>query len=422
MSVRVRGNLRDLFAFLRLIPERRRRIRRAAAACPADLVRELAQQLHPECLGLTIAAVREESASARTFRLVPAQGPGRPRGTGGPPCFRAGQYLSVLLEIDGSTVSRPYSISSSPDEAAENGYYELTVRRNEGGLAAPHIFEHWRPGVQLRATGPHGEFVYEPLRDTADLVLLAGGCGITPFRSLLRELRANFPEVRCTLLYGARGPADLLFRDELDALQAGDPGRFRVLYVCSEPEAGWQGPTGLLSAELIRTLVGDLSGKTVFVSGSAEMHEFLDGELPKLSLPPGRVRREVRGEVADVTRRPDFPRELAGRVFELTVRLGDLCVRLPARADETVLVALERGALTPPAACRSGQCGCCRSRLLRGEVYVITETDGRRQADPGLGYVHPCSSYPLSDLEIEVPANPAQAQEPTAVAEDGARR
>jgi ferredoxin-NADP reductase len=419
MSVRVRGNLRDLWAFFRLVPERRRRIRRAAAASPADPTGELARRLHPDCLQLVIESVHQETESARTFRLVPAAGAAC---VGGLPMFRAGQYLSLLLEVGGSTISRPYSISSSPDEAAQHNRYELTVRRNEGGLAAPHIFEHWRPGVEVRATGPHGEFVYEPLRDTADLVLLAGGCGITPFRSLLRDVRANFPEVRCTLLYGVRGPADLLFRDELEALQSAEAGRFRAYTVCSEPDAQWRGPTGLLNAALIRELAGDLSGKTIFVSGSAEMHEFLDAELPKLGLAPGRVRREVRGELADVTLRPDFPRALADRVFSLTVRRADGCLRLPARADETVLVALERGALTPPAACRSGQCGFCRSRLFCGEVYVVAETDGRRQADLALGYIHPCSAYPLSDLEIEVPANPAQAEEPAAVLHDGARR
>jgi ferredoxin len=224
----------------------------------------------------------------------------------------------------------------------------------------------------------------------------------------------NFPDVRCTLLYGIRSRDDILFHDELQALQAAWPERLQVHYVCSEPDPGWRGPAGLLSAERIRELTGDLSEKTFFVSGPGEMYDYLDGEMEQLNLSPGRVRKEVRGETTDVSRRPDFPKELAGRVFSVTVGWGDGSVRLPARSMETVLVAMERGALAPPAACRSGECGYCRSRLISGEVYVIAETDGRRQADRSFGYFHPCSSYPLSDLQIDVPSNPVQAEDGTA--------
>jgi len=421
MRVRVRGGLRDLWAFFRLVPERRGRIRRAPAAVSTDPVRELAQSLHPECLELVVDSVKQETASARTYRLRPAPRASQPASRRALPCFRAGQYLSVQFRLAGSPVSRPYSICSSPDEAAEHGYYELTIRRQEDGFVAPYVWEHWRPGTAVRSSGPMGELRYEPLRDSADLVLLAGGCGITPFRSLLRDLQQHHPEVCCMLLYGVRRPDEILYRDELERLAAAAPQRFRVHYVCSEPDAGWQGPAGLLGAACIRELAGsDLSGKTFFVSGPAEMHEYLDRELQRLNLPPGRVRREVRGEVADVTRRADYPRELADRTFVIRLQRDGESLEVPARAAESVLTALERAGLCPPAACRSGECGWCRSRLIRGQVYVIAETDRRRQADRNLGYVHPCSSYPLSDLELDVPHNPLHTA--GTAAEPAARR
>ena len=73
-----------------------------------------------------------------------------------------------------------------------------------------------------------------------------------------------------------------------------------------------------------------------------------------------------------------------------------------------MLIALERAGLAPPAQCRSGICGYCRSRILGGSVYVLPGSDGRREADRRLGYMHPCSSYPLTDLEIRLPANPLE--------------
>lgn len=80
------------------------------------------------------------------------------------------------------------------------------------------------------------------------------------------------------------------------------------------------------------------------------MYDYLKKEMEHFNLPPGRIRREVHGETADVSRRPDFPKELAGRVFSLKVRHRRGCLQIPALATETVLVAMERSALAPPAA------------------------------------------------------------------------
>jgi len=433
MRVRVRGSLRDLVAFFGLIAQRKGRIRRASAApVTPDPVRALSRSLHPDWLDLVVQSVRQETASARTYRLVPAGGAAVPQ----LPHFRAGQYLSLHFEVDGGTVCRPYSICSSPEEAGQGNYYELTIRRKAEGLVSNHVWDSWRPGTAVRSSGPLGELSYEPLRDSGELVLLAGGCGITPFRSILRDLPRSFPAVRCTLLYGVRTPQDILYFDELQALQVERPGHLRVHYVCSEGEgdgqpiargargasADCQFAAGFLSADFIRERIGEVSGKTFFVSGPVEMYDYLDREMAPLGLPTGRVRRDARGELADVSRRPDFPGELAGRSFRLAVRRNGQCLQVPARAAETVLVALERAALHPPAACRSGECGFCRSRLIRGQVYVIAETDRRREADRGFGYFHPCSSYPLSDLEIEVPADPSQEREETAAGAPAARR
>ncbi len=105
----------------------------------------------------------------------------------------------------------------------------------------------------------------------------------------------------------------------------------------------------------------------------------------------------------DVTESPGFPQEVADRTFRLRVRIGGITAEVPARSVETVLVAMERAKLAPPSQCRSGECGFCRSLLVSGDVYVNPEGDGRRAADRRFGYIHPCSSYPITDLEVVVP-------------------
>ena len=65
--------------------------------------------------------------------------------------------------------------------------------------------------------------------------------------------------------------------------------------------------------------------------------------------------------------------------------------------------AMEQNGIAASTNCRSGVCGWCHSRLVSGNVYVPKEVDGRRMADLQYGYVHPCSTFPLSDIEIDVP-------------------
>jgi ferredoxin len=115
------------------------------------------------------------------------------------------------------------------------------------------------------------------------------------------------------------------------------------------------------------------------------------------------IRREVFGEVHDVTKAPGFPQAAAQKSFDLTVHIGGLTTTIPGLASESVLVAMERAGLAPPSECRSGTCGVCHSLLISGDVYVLPDSDGRRAADLQFGYIHPCSSYPISNLEIEVP-------------------
>jgi ferredoxin len=99
----------------------------------------------------------------------------------------------------------------------------------------------------------------------------------------------------------------------------------------------------------------------------------------------------------------NFPSEIKDKNFNIKVNIGGITKQIPAKGIETVLVALERAKLSPPSLCRSGECGFCRSRLLSGEVYINPNNDGRREADKKFNIFHPCSSYPLSNLEIEIP-------------------
>ena len=151
-----------------------------------------------------------------------------------------------------------------------------------------------------------------------------------------------------------------------------------------------------------------------FVGGNAKMNEFcaamglcnlrhLDAEIAKLGLRRKFVRRELFGMIKDPWNQPDYPAEIRGRTFKLTVVQCGEEYDTTASADEPLLVAAERAGIAAPSRCRSGECGWCRSKLLSGRVYVPEKTDGRRMADVEFGYIHPCSSFAMSDIVLEVP-------------------
>ena len=401
MKVSVRGSILDLLAFQGLPKARRKHIAHAPATpLPVHPVNLLAQQLHPERLHMIVSAVRDETASTRTFRLMPD----RSKGTPGLPYFRAGQYLSIKADVAGVRITRPYSISSAPFESlGKDGCYEITVRRVRDGFFSPVMLEAWRVGTRVQASGPLGWFYHEPLRDAHTIVGLAGGSGVTPFRSMAREIVHGGMDAELLLLYGSSDQGDIVFFDELNQLQAQAHDRFRVVHVLScEGVSLPNCEQGFITAEIMRKHA-DVEHGSFFVCGPQAMYEFVAGELAKLNRPRRRLRREALGEIKDISRHPNFPAGALGQTFRLKVRIDGRQAEAPASASETVLVAMERAGLAPPSACRSGECGFCRSLLVSGDVFVVPDGDGRRAADRQLGFIHPCSSYPLTDLELRVP-------------------
>ena len=357
-------------------------------------VNENAKALHPDFLELVIDRVIDRGgAQAKTFVLK--------RADGAPlPYFRAGQYISLKLPLDGSFVTRSSSLCSSPKEAL-NGEYAITVRSNPGGFVADRLLEEKKPGDTVITSGPLGFFYYEDLRDEKNVIGLAGGSGITPFLSMARALADGVEDFNLTLLFGSRTEDNILFREELDEIAAACP-KFKVVHVLSEEEkAGFE--SGFITAELIKKYAPAEGEFSVYLCGPEAMYRFLKPEIAKLGLPERLFRRKL----IDVTKTPweceGYPQEAKGKQFTIKLTQGPQEWTIPAAADEPVLVAIERAGVKAPSRCRAGECGWCRSRLLEGTVFVPQENEMRRWADKHYGYIHPCCSFPTSDLTLDIP-------------------
>ncbi len=358
-----------------------------------DPIAEVVKEWHPGKLDLVVTDIRPTGKTAKTVRFERADGKKLPY-------FYAGQYMVIDFEIGKSIISRPYSISSAPYEAREGkGFVEITVRRSRGdGLIADYINDSVKVGDRFKALVGCGQFYAEPLRDARHIVALAGGVGITPFASMAKEIAHGTMDFDLTILYGSVSSDDILLKEELEGL---DCERVKVVNVISGDEPGWQGEKGFITAELIKKYSS--ADTTYFICGPQAMYRFMRGELGKTDTPQRRIRFEVFGQAKDITAFDGFPKELKDAEFKIKVMRGINETVIPAKATESIVVALERAGIRIETGCRSGECGFCRTKVISGSVFVCPENDGRRAADRQFGYVHACAAYPTSDLTIKIP-------------------
>ena len=358
----------------------------------------VAKALHPDVLHVKVAEVRD-LVNAKLYPLVPDES----RGTFELPYYRAGQYISLTLKIGDSLVTRPYSLCASPKLALE-GKYQIVVKNVKDGFASEFINNTFTEGTVLDISAPQGFFYYEPLRDAANIVGVAGGSGIAPLLSIAYAIADGIEDADLTLLYGSKTTEEILFREELDALAASCP-KIKVIHVLSDEdvEEGKEGfAQGFISADIIRKFAPP-ADHSYFICGSAGMYDYIDGELAKLSVPARRIRRDAYGQYKLSDRDKDQIDPASDKTYTIMVTTNDGITRaIPSRECETVLTAFERAGIKAPSRCRSGECGFCRSHLISGEIYAPDRVESRRGYDVAKGYIHPCSCFPKSDLKITI--------------------
>ncbi len=347
-------------------------------------VRSIIDALHPAKLDLTVSEIIQETASTKSIKLAS-------EGSGLPP-FQAGQYINIFVETGGVRTSRPYSIASSP---AQTGYYEITVRRVDDGFVSNYLLDELKPGDTLSSSSPSGNFHYNPLFHGDKLAFIAGGSGITPFMSMIRELADKNLKCRLHLLYGCRAEEDVIYRAEIDRISSAHKN-FTWDLVVSEPALSFCGLKGFINAGLIKERIDGLDW-TFFVCGPEAMYQFCLPELGKLPIPARKTKVEVFGAPRNILSYPGWPENVkAGDVFKVAIK-GRKTISAPA--SEPLMISLERAGVAIPALCRSGECSLCRTKLLSGKVYQPNGVK-RRKSDRAFGYIHPCMAYPITDIEV----------------------
>jgi ferredoxin-NADP reductase len=230
---------------------------------------------------LRLEAVWDESHDTKSFRFA-APLSGLPR-------FLAGQFYAVEIPTkDGGSVRRSYSIASSP---LERGHFDLAVKYLEGGAGSAALFGHLKVGELVRVSGPFGEFTLEAGRPP---LFVAGGVGITPILSMLRQLDAERSPLPVRLLFSNRERRDLIFERELRAMEGRHPN-FRFRYALTRERGAVESwfLRGRFDGAALALAIAGLDRPVAYLCGPNEMMEAAGKALLALGLPRADIRTEA---------------------------------------------------------------------------------------------------------------------------------
>jgi ferredoxin-NADP reductase len=303
-----------------------------------------------------------------------------------------GQFLTFSFLFDGRKETRCYSICSSP---ARSGYVEITPKRMANGCVSVFLTHQAVIGMTVEATGPFGQFCLNAAEDK-EIVLLAAGSGITPMMAMVRYIDDYCLDIQATLLYCVRTAQDIIFRQELDELQT-RLTTFRYHVLLSRPEPEWHGARGHIDREFIAKNVAHMKAPVFFVCGPPPFMDAVQAVLPDLDVPQDRIRVETFGGAGAARQiaQPGAPK----RAF--TVEFARSGKTVAVGPDQTLLEAALNNGVAIPSACRQGQCGTCKIRLLEGQVHM-TDEQGLDAESKARGFILTCVGHPGGDVRLDV--------------------
>lgn len=348
-------------------------------------VRRKIREYHPDYLNLKVIEKEVLDPLATRFRFVCTDE--------SLPVFEAGQYINIFFEVDGVRTSRPYSIASAPHH---RGYFDIIVARTKNGFVSDYLLDEVEVNQEFVSTGPMGVFRYQPIHHKHHQVMIAGGSGITPMQSMILDTLEQGKDRQITLFYGVRRLEYATNHDLFTELSKNYPNFNYVLVLSEEENDDYE--YGFVSADLIKRHVKDVFEATYFICGPEIMNTFCQNELKAMGIRKAMIRRELFQSRKDIENEPAWPTDISP-TDEFTVTLGSLSFK--AKANESLLSALEKQDVPVKVGCRSGECSYCRLKLVSGQVFTA-QGNLQRHADEAFGYIHSCKTYPISDVTLEL--------------------
>ena len=329
-----------------------------------------------------ITDIYEETPDVKTFTLTADANSSTPHLAP----FKAGQYITIHVTINESPTTRAYSLSSSPSLASKD-IYKITIKRVENGLVSNYMLDEIKVGDKLDVSMPAGEFGYNSVTDEENVIGIAGGSGITPFMSLAGAILDGIVDCNLTVFYSVRTYEDIIFKNEIEEINKKSKKVKFMITLTREEKEGYL--NGHLTKEMLEPFIKEFN--TVLMCGPKNLYRSMNEILNEFNIP----RKSVHYENFFVEYEPTEK-----ITYNIKVVMKDKVEETTCKNDETLLVAMERAGIPAPSLCRVGECGYCRSILLEGKVKMIGAALKKAEAEND--YIHPCVSFPDSDIVLKL--------------------
>ncbi|WP_368518561.1 pyridoxamine 5'-phosphate oxidase family protein [Rhizobium sp.] len=330
---------------------------------------------------MIITAIVDESATIKSFHLQPGDGAGLLPHV-------AGQHLPIRIKLPGEdkAVIRTYTLSVAPSD----GIYRISVKRD--GRVSQFLHDRIAVGDVIEVRAPAGDFGIDA-RSTRPAVLLAGGVGITPLLAMLRHVvyeGLRKQRVRpVTLFYAARSKADRPFEKEIAELIAATKGVARLVRVLSDTSGAEEGrdfdAAGRIDMAMLTRFL-PFNDYDFYLCGPAQFTQGLYDGLRALNIADDRIQAEAFGPSSLIRTGQPSPAFMspAAQPSEKPVSVVFTSSLKEARwapGSGTLLELAQARGLDPEFSCREGNCGTCRTKLVKGAVAYVKQPTAKIDAD-----------------------------------------
>ncbi|GHC22347.1 hybrid-cluster NAD(P)-dependent oxidoreductase [Aidingimonas halophila] len=320
--------------------------------------------------------------------------------------FKPGQFVTLELEIEGESIMRSYTISSSPSIPYS---FSITVKRLPGGKVSSWLHDNIKVGDELAVHGPVGDF--NVIDYPADKILmLSGGVGITPLMSMARWFFDTNASVDLEFIHCARSPRDIIYHRELIHMFSRLP-EFKLHIVCERSQdmgEVWAGFRGYVNQPMLELMAPDFLEREIFCCGPTPFMKAIRGILHDNGFDMAHYHQETFGatpadvqeEVIELAEQAEAEAEEINISDMVNVEFCESGKSVRVTTDETVHAAASKLGLHIPKACGMGICGTCRASLRSGEVDM-EHNGGITEEDIAEGYILTCCSKPKGDVVVE---------------------
>ncbi len=301
------------------------------------------------------------------------------------PSFNAGQHIALQVEINGIRYTRIFSLSSPPSNFKDNRLIELTIRQQTKGKVTPWLANFLSKGAQVRISAAQGEFKLPELSpaEKQTILLIAGGSGITPFRSFIHHLADENKNQDIHLIYYNHG-VQPLFNKEWQALAEVMPN-LRVDFIDTTQQ-------GRITKEQLTQLCPDYISRLIYLCGPLGLITTSRDILLKSGVKEAQIKHELFG--------PKPIKKLSHKTNGQVIftRSKKQANSYPEKTS-TLLELAEIKDINPISGCRMGVCHQCKCHKQQGVVYnTLTET----YSDTGPEDIQLCVSLPVGAVSLDL--------------------